>query len=376
MTELDISNNDLTSIPEWLAQLGDLKVLALNGSNLTVVPECLRVLKKLEILILGDNLLTSLPQWFPLPKLRALDMKANRFTEIPEVIYDIASLDYIRFENYPGLYRNQNEIREISPKFLELKRLERFHIGDNPLESPPLEVVKQGIDAIRQYFQQLEAAGTDRLYEAKLIIIGEGSAEKTFPLFARKIENPDYSLRVEDSTKGIEVISVVIPDAGRADIPGEHLGLRGAGIYHATHQFFLTKRSVYVLVADTRKEDTDFYYWLNAVELLSDGSPILIVKNEKQNRTAKSTSKQLRGQFGNLKETLATNLADNRGLDKILSEVKHYLCGLPHVGSPLPKTWVKVREAWSETRETTSVSKSTSTSASGTGSRGRRTSCS
>ena len=58
----------------------------------------------------------------------------------------------------------------------------------------------------------------------------------------------------------------------------------GQEIYHATHQFFLTKRSLYVLVADTRKEDTDFYYWLNAVELLSDNSPLLIVKNEKQDR--------------------------------------------------------------------------------------------
>jgi len=38
------------------------------------------------------------------------------------------------------------------------------------LENPPLEVARQGIDAIRAYFEQLEREGTDTLYEAKLLI--------------------------------------------------------------------------------------------------------------------------------------------------------------------------------------------------------------
>src|SRR5207248_981141 len=54
---------------------------------------------------------------------------------------------------------------------------------------------------------------------------------------------------------------------------------------------------------------------------------------------------QLRGQFSNLKETLEANLDTNRGLDEIVSELKHYISHLPHVRKPLPKTWVRVREA-------------------------------
>ena len=119
----------------------------------------------------------------------------------------------------------------------------------------------------------------------------------------------------------------------------------GQEIYHATHQFFLTKRSLYVLVTDTRKEDTDFYYWLNVVELLSDNSPLLIIKNEKQNRHREINERELRGQFNNFKETLPTNLATNRGLEQVLEQIKHYIKNLPHIGSPLPKTWVRVREA-------------------------------
>ena len=108
--------------------------------------------------------------------------------------------------------------------------------------------------------------------------------------------------------------------------------------------FFLTKRSLYVLVADTRKEDTDFYYWLNIVELLSDNSPLLIIKNEKQDRKRQINEKQLRGQFGNLKEVFATNLATGRGLHEVLSSIKYFISNLPHIGTSLPKTWLKVRE--------------------------------
>jgi hypothetical protein len=81
------------------------------------------------------------------------------------------------------------------------------------------------------------------------------------------------------------------------------------------------------------------------VELLSDNSPLLIIKNEKQDRHRDINERQLRGQFTNLKEVLATNLADNRGLPEILAELKHHLNRLPHVGAVLPKTWVQVRQA-------------------------------
>jgi hypothetical protein len=85
------------------------------------------------------------------------------------------------------------------------------------------------------------------------------------------------------------------------------------------------------------------------VELLSNNSPLLIIKNEKQDRKREINERQLRGQFTNLEKTLATNLASNRGLPDIITEIKHYLSRLPHIGTALPKTWVKVREALENT---------------------------
>jgi len=215
-------------------------------------------------------------------------------------------------------------------------------VGGNELITPPQEVAEGGIGAIREYFRQLTEQGQDRLYEAKLLILGEGGAGKT--TLAKKIENPNYVLQDEKTTEGVDVTTWSFPLEGGKSFRVNIWDFGGQEIYHATHQFFLTKRSLYALVADTRKEDTDFYYWLNVIELLSDSSPLLIIKNEKQDRHRELNQRQLHGQYENLKEVLATNLETNRGLDKVKIEIEHYIKNLPHIGSPLPKTWVRVRE--------------------------------
>jgi GTPase SAR1 family protein len=190
----------------------------------------------------------------------------------------------------------------------------------------------------RQYGEQ-----TDRIYEANLIIIGEGGAGKT--TLAKKIQSSDYQLQDEDSTHGIDVIRWRFTLDNKKEFCVNIWDFGGQEIYHNTHQFFFTRQSLYILVVDTRKKDTDFYYWLNVVKLLSDNSPLLIVKNEKQERQIEINERQLRGEFTNLKETILTNLATNRGLPEIIKQIKHHISNLPHVGTELPKTWVKVREA-------------------------------
>ncbi|MCH8870227.1 MAG: GTPase, partial [Chloroflexi bacterium] len=70
----------------------------------------------------------------------------------------------------------------------------------------------------------------------------------------------------------------------------------------------------------------------------------LWVKNEKQDRRREINERQLRGQFESLRATIATNLSDNRGLADVVNEIKHHLGQLPQIGTPLPKSWVAVRE--------------------------------
>lgn len=222
-------------------------------------------------------------------------------------------------------------------------------------ENAPPEVVEQGDEAIKEYFRQRREVGIDYLAEAKLIILGEAGAGKTS--LARKIKDPSYELQPrEASTEGIDVIRWDFPCAVRVK-KGKREELHqtefkvniwnfgGQEIYHATHQFFLTRRSLYLLVTDDRKEDTDFNYWLQVVALRSDRSPLLIVQNEKQDRQRPLDLGTLRARFPNLRGALRVNLFDNRGLAELEKTIRQELERLPHIGTPLPKTWSQVRAA-------------------------------
>ncbi|MEH1872769.1 COR domain-containing protein [Nostoc sp.] len=359
LTTLNLSGNQLTTLPEAIARLQQLTTLDLSRTQLRTLPKGIASLQQLTTLDLSYNELTTLPEAIArLPQLTSLDLRGNELTTLPEGIASLQQLTSLdlsdnelttvpeaiaRLQQLTSLYLSRNELTTLPEAIARLPQLTFLDLSRNPIEKPPPEIVKQGIEAIRDYFRQLEVKGTDYLYEAKLLIVGEGEVGKT--TLAKKIEDQNYQLREEDSTKGIEVIQWRFPMENGREFRVNIWDFGGQEIYHATHQFFLTKRSLYVLVADIRKEDTDFYYWLNVVELLSDNSPLLIIKNEKQNRHLEINERELRGQFTNLKETLPTNLADNRGLEQVLEQIKHYIKNLPHIGSPLPKTWVRVREA-------------------------------
>ncbi len=223
------------------------------------------------------------------------------------------------------------------------------------LVTPPPEIASQGLEAIKRYWLQERETGIDYLAEAKLLIVGEPGAGKTS--LAKKILDRSYKLDAsEESTEGIAVLRWGFPTAIRVrESADERLLQRdfkvniwdfgGQEIYHATHQFFLTKRSVYVLVCDERKEDTDFQYWLEVVNLLTGGSPLIIVQNRKQGRTQALNVALLRQQYPNLSGTFSLDLSDNTGLDEVLDKIRRELESLPHIGTGLPKTWRDVRLA-------------------------------
>ncbi|MFT4926525.1 MAG: internalin A, partial [Phenylobacterium sp.] len=347
---LSISGNHLVSIPQGIAQLTSLKFLNLSGNQLTSLPDWLFELQALEALYIGRNQLNTIPVGMTkLSKLKHLSVEYNQFDVFPQPIFELKCLTYL---NISGRGK-QGEIKAIPADILKLKNLKYLRISGQPIQSPPPEVVSKGIDSIRNYFIQLET-DQDYLSEAKLIIVGEGGAGKT--TLAKKIENAQYQLTDnQHSTEGIDVIEWDFPTQFDIERDGQKQTIQqdlraniwdfgGQEIYHATHQFFLTKRSVYVLVADNRKEDTDFNYWLSIIELLSDNSPVLIVKNEKQDRIRDINETRLRERFGNLKQVLSVNLATNRGLEAVLDAVQQQMAQLPHIGTPLPRTWKDVRQ--------------------------------
>ncbi|WP_392481587.1 COR domain-containing protein [Nostoc sp. C110] len=357
---LDLRSNQLSSLPPEIVQLTNLQTLDLGSNQLSSLPPEIGQLTNLQTLDLGANQLSSLPpEIVQLTNLQTLDLGANQLSSLPPEIVQLTNLQTLdlgsnklsslppeigQLTNLQTLDLGSNKLSSLPPEIGQLTNLQSLDLNDNPLESPPPEIIKKGFKAILDFCRQQLEQETDRLYEAKLIIVGEGGAGKT--TLAKKIQDNKYTLQQdENTTEGIDVIQWKFLLDNNREFQVNIWDFGGQEIYHATHQFFLTKRSLYALVADTRKEDTDFYYWLNVVELLSGNSPLLIVKNEKQERKREINERELRREFTNFKETLTTNLATDRGFPEILNKIKHYITNLPHVGIELPKTWVKVREA-------------------------------
>ncbi|WP_375472488.1 COR domain-containing protein, partial [uncultured Nostoc sp.] len=306
------------------------------SNRLVTLPVEIGQLSNLSTLYLYSNQLKTLPvEIGQLSNLKELYLSANQLKALPVEIGQLSNLK--------KLYLSSNQLTRLPAEISQLFNLSQLDLMYNSLESPPPEIITKGFKAILDFCRQQLEQETDRLYEAKLLIVGEGGAGKT--TLAKKIQDNKYTLQQdENTTEGIDVIKWKFLLDNNREFQVNIWDFGGQEIYHATHQFFLTKRSLYALVADTRKEDTDFYYWLNVVELLSGNSPLLIIKNEKQERKREINERELRREFTNFQEILTTNLATDRGLPEILNKIKHYITNLPHVGIELPKTWVKVRE--------------------------------
>ncbi len=360
LTELYLSGNRLTELPNSITNLTKLTKLYLSGNRLDDLPDSITNLSSLTELYLSSNRLTKLPDSIPnLSNLTKLYLSSNRLIKLPDSITNLPNLTELylssnqliklpdsitNFSSLTDLYLINNQLIKLPESIGKLSNSTRLYLSDNPLKSPPIQITEKGIEAIREYFRQLREKGTDYIYEAKLLIVGEAGAGKT--TLAKKIENQKYQLDTnEKSTEGIDITKWSFSLDNEREFKVNIWDFGGQEIYHATHQFFLTKRSLYALVVDNRKEDDNLYYWLNLVELLSDNSPLLIVKNKNQNRHRELNERALRGQFTNLEKTLSTNLATNKGLNDILKNIKHYISTLDHIGSELPKTWVKVRQA-------------------------------
>jgi internalin A len=120
----------------------------------------------------------------------------------------------------------------------------------------------------------------------------------------------------------------------------------GQVIYHATHQFFLTKRSVYIFVWEVRREEEElqgFSYWLNIIRLLSNNSPVIIVLNKIDERCKEINQAVYKTEFGIIVDFKKVSCKSGEGINDLLELIKKELLKLPHIGTIWPEVWTKIR---------------------------------
>ncbi len=351
LKSLNLSSNKISNI-EALKNLKQLESFSFHNNKKTINFEALKNLTQLKSLILSSNNISNIEVLKNLTQLKSLNLNNNNISNI-EVLKNLTQLKSLNLD-----FNKISNIESLLPfikKGIQVENENQFEIGTNilnitknPITTPPIEIIKEGNQAILKYFDSIKSEGVDYLFEAKMLIVGEGGAGKTslrYKLQDRKKPLPEE----EETTKGIDIDKMVFKTKEGNDFTINLWDFGGQAIYHATHQFFLTKRSLYVLVDDTRlsdknKTDAIFQNWLQRVELFGGNSPLLIVQNEKGGRSKDIDFSSMRGQYAFIKEKYATDLKTCKGLDEVEAGIKHFIQQLPHIGEPLPKNWVKVRE--------------------------------
>jgi Leucine-rich repeat (LRR) protein len=245
--------------------------------------------------------------------------------------------------------------RGLEAKWQEYEFENGINVYNCPLIHPPPEIIQQGQEAVLNYLREIDKQGVDHLYEAKVLILGEGGAGKT-SLLRRLYQTTRPLPAEEESTKGIDIHRHEFANREGRPFRLNVWDFGGQQIYHATHQFFLTKRSLYILVDDTRNNsktvhDEGFKYWLEVIETLSERSPVLIFQNEKAGRSKSIAEAGIKGRFPNVIEVYRGNLEKYNAANNLEEAIRLHVQKLPHVGDAVPAQWVTIRSELEKIKE-------------------------
>ena len=126
LTTLNLSNNNLTTLPESIGNLTQLTELYLDNNQLTTLPESFGNLTQLTKLDLDNNQLTTLPESIGnITELTSLYLEYNNLTTLPESIGNITQLNQLDLSNnnlttLPESIKNLTQLQDYSKKTLTI----------------------------------------------------------------------------------------------------------------------------------------------------------------------------------------------------------------------------------------------------------------
>ena len=288
LTHLSLAANPIRNLSDRVGDLSKLRSLQLGGTQIETLPTTMRKLKALKVLSLGWTPLSNLPHWIgELESLTSLDL-ANTdtitaiwrglnawaliartgteaplcLTALPDTLNDLPNLRY--------LYLHGNDALGLPPEVLGPG-------WGGHREDKIFENRASAKEILTYYFKTQK--GRRPLNEAKLIFVGRGGAGKS--CLIKRLINKTFN-NSELETPGIEIKpwEVIVPDGDRVRLHVWDFG--GQEILHATHQFFLTERTIYLLVLSGREGSPtqDAEYWLQLIRSFGGDSSVIIALNK------------------------------------------------------------------------------------------------
>ncbi|GIH04217.1 hypothetical protein Rhe02_22840 [Rhizocola hellebori] len=366
LTILELGNNQLSAIPDWLGNLTNLATLGLSDNQLTALPDTLRNLTNLTILELSHNQLTALPDAVcNLVGLGFLNAGNNRLTVLPDEIGALTELAFLyltgnQLTALPDqlgtltrlnvLYLNDNHLTVLPDWIGDLPHLDRLAIsGNDDLVSPPPSVLAQGTKAVLA-FLGARRQRAERQWRSKVLVVGQGRAGKTSLVKALSGKPHDAQ---EPTTHGLNVSQLELAHP-LPDVVGEEVRMRlavwdfgGQEIYYATHQFFLTGQSLFVLVwsSGAGYEYSRLRYWLDLISAREPGAPIIVVATQTAERAPDLPQAELAAAYPAVRAWVSVDNETRAGIDELRDLIGEYAAGLPLMGAPWPAAWLAALQA-------------------------------
>jgi internalin A len=353
---LFLGKNKLSKLPNEIIKLNNLNYLWLNDNLFEVFPKIITEIKSLTALKFSGNKLSKIPASIKkLKNIEYLDFGGNLFKEIPKYIFDFKELKELSFGNYNLKNQNnvQNNITIIPIDILKLQKLKELNLyNNNNITNIPDVILSEGVDSIKNFIQsKLEADKEEYLYEAKMVMVGRGDVGKS--VLTKKLSDPSYSLTISETTPGIKVLKnpyefTMKGLKGKKSFRFNIWDFGGQEKYDATHQLFITKRSVYIFLTEARAESNyqDVFYWLNTISLLSHNSPVIVVLSKYDERKKILPESIYKEKFKNIIQFVDVSCADGfeHTIENLKDAIKESIKKLPQTNLTLSNHWVDIRE--------------------------------
>jgi internalin A len=345
--------NNLKYLPKELYQLTNLRELYLYNNKLQKLSKEIGQLTKLRILSLFGNQLDKLPKELcQLTNLKELYVYSNQLNELPKEIEQLTNLT--------KLYIHNNQLTKLPKGISHLMNLQMLRLDGNQLNIPP-EIIEKADEPkviLNYYFKnvyKVKKADTRPLKEVKVMLVGQGRVGKTS--LVRYLAHDEKRNPDERSTHGIlrEKWNVKVTESDtnkEHDVQLNIWDFGGQDIQHQTHQFFLSKRSLYLLVLDAGYDETrnKLDYWLKKIQIFGGGSPVFIAINKSDENSLKLAYNDLKDKY-NIKGFFDISCEDGRQIPELREAIKREIGNLKDVFQPIRKEWFAVKETLENIRE-------------------------
>jgi internalin A len=327
LTDLTLTGNQISDLSP-LRMLTNLTLLYLHENQISDLSP-LRTLTNLTILGLNSNQISDISPLLTLKKLNYLNLSHNKISQLP--------VEWTR--------------RDMVIKW-EYDLKGGLFLAGNPLEIPPVEIVKQGDAAVRNYFKEIEKEKeTVLLLHSKLLIVESGAVGKT--TLMKKLKNKKFKVipGKESTTHGINIVpwelECTFANGDTHPVKIHFWDFGGQDIMYTTHQFFLTKRSLYLFAWEARQEGQEtasFDYWLNIIKLLSAESPVIIVMTKSDSRIQSIDEASFQKKFKNIRAFFQVSCLTGKGIPELTEQIRSCLSHMDHLQDKLPKAWIDIRD--------------------------------